>query len=484
MPPSKRTFDAIILGSGQSGTPLATALAASGRSTALIERAHIGGCCVNEGCTPTKTMIASGRVAHLASRGADYGVWASDRKGDRGEVKVVVEMEKVRQRKREIVESFRGGSERRVKGVEGLEVLMGEARCVGEKTVGVRLEGGEELEVTADMVFVNTGARPAKPEIQGLEALDHARVLDSTSVMELDAVPQHLIVLGGGYIGLEFGQLFRRLGAKVTVVQRAKQLVPREDAEIADELKKILESEGVTVLLETEIEYVAASADAASRGTFKASVKHGEHVVELTGTHLLLAAGRTPNTDILKPGAAGIAMDGKGYIKVDGQLRTNVEGVYALGDVHGGPAFTHISYDDFRIIRDNVVKPTPTPRSVDERVVPYVMYTDPQLAHVGLHAHEAVAKYGADAIQTASMPMAYVARALETDETKGLMKAVVHTETGQILGFTCLGIEGGEVMSIVQTAMMGKLRWEVLRDAVYAHPTLAESLNNVWGFLK
>ena len=482
--PTTKTFDALIIGSGQSGTPLATALAAAGRKTALIERAHIAGCCVNEGCTPTKTMIASGRVAHLARRGEEYGV------GIGGGGKVTVEMEKVRQRKRDIVESFRGGSEKRVQGVEGLEVLMGEARFVGEKTVNVKLvgegKGEEEVEVRAETIFINTGAKPARPEIEGLESLDPARVLDSTSVMELGDVPEHLIVLGGGYIGLEFGQLFRRLGAKVTVVQRAKQLVPREDAEIAEELKKILEGEGVAVLLETEIQHLAPSTDDEARGTFKASVRHSGDALELTGSHLLLAAGRTPNTDILDPGAAGVEMDKHGYIKVDSRLRTNVAGIFALGDVHGGPAFTHVSYDDFRILRDNLVAPKSksTPRSVDDRVVPYVMYTDPQLAHVGLHAHEAVAKYGADAVQTASMPMAYVARALETDETGGMMKAVVHKESEKILGFTVLGMEGGEVMSIVQTAMLGGLSWRVLQDAVFAHPTLAESLNNVWGFLK
>ena len=342
----------------------------------------------------------------------------------------------------------------------------------------------EEVEVKAETIFVNVGARPSKPKIQGLESLDPARILDSTSIMELGAVPEHLIVLGGGYIGLEFGQLFRRLGAKVTVVQRAKQLVPREDAEIAGELKEILEGEGMTVLLETEIQSLTPSVDSESRGTFKASIRHGDHALELTGSHLLLAAGRTPNTDILNPSTAGIELDSKGYIKVDPHLRTNTPNIYALGDVHGGPAFTHISYDDFRILRDNLITPTPNPRTIEDRIVPYVMYTDPQLAHVGLHAHEAIAKYGADAIQTASMPMAYVARALETDETRGLMKAVVHKETEQILGFTCLGLEGGEVMSIVQTAMMGKVGWRGLQGAVFAHPTLAESLNNVWGFLE
>lgn len=266
--------------------------------------------------------------------------------------------------------------------------------------------------------------------------------------------------------------------------------------EIAAELNKILEDEGVTVLLESEVQLLTPSSDGGEGGgTFKASVRHGENVLELTGSHILLAAGRTPNTDSLDLGAAGIEMDDRGFIKVDSQLRTNVEGVYAMGDVHGGPAFTHVSYDDFRILRDNLITPnadknganTSKPvRSLEDREgkVPYVVYTDVQLGHVGLHAHEAEAKYGKEAIQTATMPMAYVARALETDESRGMMKAVVLKETGRIVGFTCLGLEGGEVMSIVQTAMLGGLSYRVLQDAVFAHPTLAESLNNLWGFLK
>lgn len=497
-----KKFDAVVIGSGQSGTPLASALAQSGRKTALIERAHVGGTCVNEGCTPTKTMISSGRVAYLAKRAAGYGVWNvpsgnleqghrvyhSKEDGDWENINVVVEMEKVRQRKRDIVNSFRGGSESRVSKQEGLELITGDAAFKDAHTLTVKMSsGGDDVEVEAETFFINVGERPSRPALPGLDSVDESRVLNSTTIMELGEVPHHLIVFGGGYIGLEFGQLFRRLGSKVTIIQRGKQLVPREDPEIADAMKKVLEEDGVAVHLNTTVANIKK--DECGNIAHKVIVFYqGENGrdVAINGSHILLATGRTPNSDTLNLSAAGVKMDSRGHIKVDSKLQTNVPHIYALGDVHGGPAFTHMSYDDFRIIKANfLASPAPSnPLTTTDRQVPYVMYTDPQLGHIGLHEHEAKKKYGDEAIKTATMPMAYVARALETDETRGLMKAVVHGETGQILGFTCFGIEGGEIMSIVQTAMMGKLSYTVLQNAIYAHPTLAESLNNVWGYLK
>ena len=495
-----KKFDAVVIGSGQSGSPLASALAQAGRKTAIIEKTHIGGCCVNEGCTPTKTMVASGRIAHLARRAGDYGIWDvptqnlekghkvfhSKEDGGWEKINIAVDMLKVRQRKRDIVTLFRGGSEGRLKKQEGLEVITGEAAFKDKHTLTVKTaEGGKEVEVEADNFFINTGERPSRPNLPGLDDLEQDRVLDSTSVMELGEVPHHLIVLGGGYIGLEFGQLFRRLGARVTVVQRGKQLLPREDPEIAEAVQETVTHEGVHVLLNTTVANIKRD----DCGDFEKKVivfytdKNG-HNVALNGSHLLLATGRTPNTDMLNVSAAGVETDFNGHIKVDDKLQTTAPNIYAMGDVHGGPAFTHISYDDFRIIHSNLIshdKPS-APLSTTDRQVPYVVYIDPQLGHIGLHEHEARSKY--PNVKTATMPMSYVARALETEETRGLMKAVVNGENGQILGFTCLGIEGGEIMSIVQTAMKGKLTYEVLQSMVYAHPTLAESLNNLWGFLK
>jgi len=473
MAPQKK-YDAIVIGSGQAGTPLAGALAKAGHMTALIEREYIGGCCVNVGCTPTKTMVASGRAAYLARRGKDYGVHSPG--GEDG--KIAVDMVKVRQRKRDIVTSFRGGNESRT-AAAGVEVLMGEASFTGEKTLLVRLSDGSEATVKADLIFINTGERPAVPKIPGIETVDAKRVLDSTSIQELDEIPEHLLVIGGGYVGLEFGQLFRRLGSEVTLIQRGKQLLPREDTDIAECMLGILQEDGLTVHLNTSTTGVAQSKTI----DLTISSKDGTEQT-ISGTHLLMAAGRVPNSNMLNLKTVGISTNEKGYIITNEKLETTSPGIYALGDVKGPPAFTHISYDDFRIIRSNLIEKTASVSTITNRLVPYVVYTDPQLGHIGLHEAEARATFPDRKIGVASMPMAYVARALETDESRGMMKAVVDKETGEILGFTCLGLEGGEVMAVVQMAIMGKVKYQVLQDAVWAHPSLAESLNNLWGFLK
>jgi pyruvate/2-oxoglutarate dehydrogenase complex dihydrolipoamide dehydrogenase (E3) component len=483
---SQRTqsFDVLVIGSGQAGTPLASTFARAGRRTALVERAHIGGCCVNEGCTPTKTMVASGRAAYMARRGADYGVHTPGGVDGR----IVVDMGRVRQRKRDIVTQFRGGGETRTKAA-GVEVLMGEASFEEAKTVRVRMNDGSEAVVAADLIFINTGERPSNPKIPGIEGVDGVRVLDSTSIQELDEVPEHLIVLGGGYVGLEFAQLFRRLGAQITVIQRGKQLLPREDPEIAECLLDILKEDGLTVHLET----IATRSNCSPMSVELTCQSKDGTELTISGSHLLLAAGRVPNTDMLNLSAAGVSTNSKGYIVANERLETTAVGIYVLGDVKGPPAFTHISYDDFRIIQTNLIntenKPQQQQASTHNRLVPYVVYTDPQLGHVGLHEHEArklleFQNSGSAKIQVARMRMTSVARALETGETRGMMKAVVEGETGRILGFTCLGIEGGEVMSVVQMAMMAGMSWRLLADAVWAHPALAESLNNLWAGLE
>jgi pyruvate/2-oxoglutarate dehydrogenase complex dihydrolipoamide dehydrogenase (E3) component len=452
-------YQAVVVGSGQGATPLCQALAKAGWRTVLVEREHVGGTCVNEGCTPTKTMIASGRVAYLARRGADYGVQTG---------RIAIDMKRIRRRKREIVASFRDGNQKRIEKTKNLDLIFGEAGFSGPKSLLVRLKNGKQRELTADQVFINAGCRPGVPSLDGLTDVPF---LNSTSIMELAAVPAHLLVLGGGYVGLEFGQLFRRLGSKVTVVQSGGQLLSREDADVAEEVVAILKQDGVTVLLNTKAEKARQSGS-----QVKLTVRIGKTSRTINGSHLLIATGRVPNTDTLNVAAAGIATDDRGFIKVNPKLETNVQGVYALGDIKGEPAFTHISYDDFRIIRTNLIEKGSA--STEGRIVPYTLFVDPQLGRVGWTETEARAQ--GKKIRVAKMPMSYVARALEVDEARGFMKAIVDADTNQILGAAVLGIEGGEIISQLQLAMMGKLPYTVLREAVFAHPTLAESLNNLF----
>jgi len=453
-------YDAIIIGAGQSGGPLSTTLAQAGWKTAIIERIHVGGTCINEGCTPTKTMVASARVAYLARRAPDYGVHSGP---------VTVDMVRVRQRKRDIVDSFRNSSQRSIESTEGVDLLMGEAHFTGPKELEVRLTNGETRQLTADTIFINAGDRPSRPSISGVDSVP---TLDSTSIMELDVVPDHLLIIGGGYVGLEFGQMFRRFGSQVTVIQRGAYLLAREDPDVAGEVAKILREDGLEVLLETSPTRVEKAGDGKIQLTVKTPT--GERI--LTGSHLLVAAGRTPNTDWLNLAATGVQVDKKGFIQVNEKLETNVPGIYALGDIKGGPAFTHISYDDFRIIRTNLLENGNA--TIRDRLVPYTVFIDPQLGRIGLSETEARSK-GRN-IKIAKMPMNYVARALEVDESRGFMKAIVDADTSQILGAAVLGIEGGEIMAMLEIAMMGKLPYTVLRDGIFAHPTLAESLNNLF----
>jgi pyruvate/2-oxoglutarate dehydrogenase complex dihydrolipoamide dehydrogenase (E3) component len=452
-------YEIAVIGSGQAGGPLATTMAKAGRSTVIIERADVGGTCVNVGCTPTKTMIASARVAYLARRGADYGVHTGP---------VQIDLARVRERKRAIVEQFRSGSERSIAQAEGLELLRGEARFVDAQTIEVALHNGETCQISADLFLINTGARPATLSIPGIETV---ATLDSSSIMELDTVPEHLIVLGGGYIGLEFGQMFRRFGSQVTIVQRGAQLLAREDHDIAEAVAAIMREDGITVLLEAEV-LSATMAGEAIELTVRTTT--GEQT--LRGSHLLNAAGRTPNSDKLNLTAAGVRTLKGGFIEVNDRLVTSNPRIYALGDVKGGPAFTHISYDDFRILRANLLEGGD--RTTRERLVPYTVFIDPQLGRVGLTEHEARAQ--GRSIKVATMAAKAVARAREVDETRGLWKAIIDADSGQILGGAILGLEGGEVISVLQTAMMGRLHYAELRDAVFAHPTLAESLNNLF----
>ncbi len=454
-----KVYDAILIGAGQANKPLAAALAAEGWRVALVEREHIGGTCVNEGCTPSKTMIASARVAHMARRAADYGIHTGE---------IAVDMARVRERKRDIVERFRSAGREQMETTEGSDLLMGGGVFTGPTTVEVHLNEGGTRHLQAGHIFINTGQRPRRPTLPGL---DQVAALDSTSMMELAEGPEHLIVLGGGYVGVEFSQMFRRFGSQVTIVQRDDQLLTHEDADVAAEAAEILREDGIELLLESEAQRVE------SQGTgVRVHATTPEGAQTLDGSHLLLAVGRVPNTEMLNLEAAGVATDERGYIEVNERLATNVDGIYALGDVKGGPAFTHVSYDDFRIVRANLLREGDA--AYDERLLTYAVFTDPQLGRVGL-TEEMARRRGHD-IRVAQMPMSHVARALEVDESRGLMKAIVDAETDRILGAAILGIAGGEVASVIKVAMMGDLPYTALRDGVFAHPTLAEALNNLF----
>lgn len=452
-------YDAIVIGTGQGGKPLSIALANAGWKTAVIERLHVGGTCVNVGCTPTKTMVASARVAYLARRAADYGVHTGN---------ISVNMAEVRQRKQSIVDSFRGGGQRAIENTKNLDLLFGEASFTGPQSIAVKMNDGDLRHLNANKIFINTGCSPANPRVDGIDQIE---VLDSSSIMELDELPEHLLVLGGGYVGLEFGQMFSRFGSRVTIVQRASQLLGREDQDVADEVAKILREDGVEVLLNTK----AARVEKGGGGKIRLTAQMPEGERTLTCSHLLAATGRVPNTETLGLSSAGVETDNNGFIKTNGRLETAAPGVYALGDVKGGPQFTHISYDDYRIIKTNLIEDGDA--TINDRFVPYTVFIDPQLGRVGLSESEARAT-GLN-IRVAKMPMSYVARALEVSESRGFMKVVINADTKQILGCAILGIEGGEVMSMIQIAMMGKLPYTVLKDGIFAHPTLAESLNNL-----
>jgi pyruvate/2-oxoglutarate dehydrogenase complex dihydrolipoamide dehydrogenase (E3) component len=422
-------------------------------------------------------MVASARIAHLACRASDYGVRFK-------KSSLTLDLETVRKRKRDIVDSFRSGSERRVQ-VDNLEVAYGRGKFVGPRQIEITplAEGAKPRNVTADRVFVSVGCRPAPLHAKNA---DKIKTLDSTSVMELGEVPRHLVVVGGGYVGVEFAQMFKRFGSKVSLIQRNSRLLPREDEDVSEAVKAILTKCGIDIYVGTSIKEISTMP---TGQTVASLTLHDGADKTLICSHVLAAAGRLPNTSDLGLQSAGIEVDAHGFIKVDPQLQTTAQNVWALGDVKGGPQFTHISYDDFRILEHNLLSPQQTsqqtpPKTTTARLVPYTVFMDPQLGRIGHTAASARSAFPNRKLAVAKMPMEYVARALELAETKGFMKAVVDLESKEILGFACLGIEGGELMSMVQIAMMGGLGYEDLRAGVFAHPTLAESLNNLWGSLE
>jgi pyruvate/2-oxoglutarate dehydrogenase complex dihydrolipoamide dehydrogenase (E3) component len=454
-------YDALIIGASRAAIHLGPALAQAGWRTAIIERDHLGGVCVNVGCTPTKTMVASARVAYQARRAAEYGVHTGT---------VSVDLAEVRRRKDYLVEKLRRLPEAMLEQVKGLHLVHGEARFIAPRTLEVRLNGGGTAALSARVIVIDTGATPSMPSIPGLATVP---TLDSTSIMELDTLPQHLVVLGGGYIGLEFGQMFRRFGSRVTIVQRGAQLLSREDPDVAHEVARILRGEGIEVLL---------SAETVSVGPFERGielrVRTSEGEGTIRGTHLLVAGGRVPNTPGLGLETAGVRVDGRGFVEVNDRLETSVPGVYAMGDVRRGPAFTHAAFDDFRILRANLLHGAGA--STAGRIVPYTVFIDPQLGRVGLTETQARAQ--GRSIRVARLPLDYPGptRARELGETRGLLKVVVDADSDQVLGAAILGVEGGEVAAVVQVAMLGGLPYTTIRDAIFSHPTFTESLNDLF----
>lgn len=452
-------YKAIVIGSGQGGNPIAKRLAEAGWNTCLIEQRWVGGTCVNDGCTATKTMIASAQAASVAAHAKALGI---DIDGYSVNLPAIIE------RKNKIVLTSRNGLEQKLHETDHLELVYGTATFTGPKTVAIALHDGTTVSCTADFVFINTGVRPAIPKIEGLDAVHY---LTSTTILDLRVLPEHLLVVGSGIIGLELGQMFRRFGSRVTLIDPHDRLLLHEDADVADTLKSILENEGITLHASSNVLRVQPDVE----GVIATIDKNGTDVT-VKASHLLVATGRTPNTGALNLAAAGIETDEKGYIKTNDALETSAQGVYALGDIKGGPAFTHIAYDDYRILFNNLVH-----RSHDRitgRLVPYCIFTDPPLGRVGLTEQEARDK--GLPIEVATLPMSRVARANEVGRAAGVMKAIVHRETKQILGAAVLGNEGGEIVTILQVAMMGGLPYEALRDGIFAHPTYAESLNNLF----
>ena len=454
-------YDAIIIGSGQSGSPLANALADIGWTVALIEERYLGGTCINVGCTPTKTMVHRALVTHYARNAARWGVVARDERAD---------MPAIVAQKNKVVLRFRESKEKQVASRPKIRLYREHARFSGPHQIAVN---GETLE--SEKIFIDTGARPRIPDIPGLGSSGY---LTSETIMDLTSAPERLLVLGGSYIGLEMGQMFARFGSKVTVIQDGPQIVPREDPEVAAELQKTLEAEGMKFVLNAKTTKVQRAGDSITlvvevpQDPGATNKSPASSTQSLTGSHLLVAAGRAPNTGDLGLEKAGVATDERGFIKVNGRLETNVPGIWATGDVKGGPAFTHISYNDYQIVYANVVEGQN--RSIDHRIVPYSLFTDPQLGSAGLTEKEARAK--GYKLKIGCVPMTYVARAIERDETAGLMKIIVDASNDRILGATILATEGGELIHILYTLMLAGQPYTLLKGAIYIHPTLAEGL--------
>ena len=444
-------YDAVVVGTGQAGPPLANRLSQEGLSVAVVERDRVGGTCVNVGCTPTKTLVASARAAHVARRAEEFGVLL--------EGPIRVDMRRVKARMQEVAGQSNRGVTRWLEGMERVTLYRGHARLQGPSTVAV----DDEL-LEADRIFLNVGTRARVPDWPGLSDVDY---LTSSSILELESLPEHLIIVGGSYIGLEFGQMYRRFGSEVTIVERGPNVIGRDDSDVSDEVRSILEREGVRFRLNADC-FLAA--------------KHGDDVAiqvecedgspEVVGSHLLVAVGRVPNTDDLGLGSAGVETDDRGFVEVDHQLQTKVPGIWALGDCNGRGAFTHTAYNDFEIVAANLFDADA--RRVSDRILCYGLFVDPPLARVGMSEHEALAS--GRRVLVARRAMTRVGRARERGETQGFMKVLVDADSEEILGATTLGVGGDEAIHSLLDVMYARAPYTVVSRAVHIHPTVAELL--------
>ncbi|HEX8880621.1 MAG TPA: FAD-dependent oxidoreductase [Candidatus Acidoferrum sp.] len=455
--PEVERYEILVIGSGEAGKHLTWTMAQAGHRTAVVERKYIGGSCPNIACLPSKNVIRSAKANWFARHGTEYGI----RPGA-----VSTDMNGVLNRKRKMVEGEVQFHLDRFKAT-GAELIKGEARFVAPKTVEVQLNQGGRRLIAGDRVFLDLGSRSIIPDIPGLAA---AKPMTHVEALDLDRLPEHVIVLGGGYVGLELAQALRRFGSAVTLIERSRQIAAAEDPDIAQVLLENFANEGIEVLLDTRVRNVQGLSGEKVR--IVAERSQGEERIE--GTDLLVATGRTPNTQGIGLEAAGVELDARGYIKVNERLETSAESVWAMGDCAGSPHFTHVAFDDFRVVRDNLNGGSRTTR---ERLIPFCMFTDPELARVGLNESEA--KRRGVGYRLAKMPMAAVLRAVALGETRGFVKILIDTQSDRILGFTALGVEGSEMMAAVQTAIIGGLPYTALRDAIFTHPTTAEGLNSL-----
>ena len=455
-----RKYDAIVIGAGQAGPSLAARFAGAGKSVAIIERHLFGGTCVNTGCTPTKTLIASARIAYDARRAHDYGV-------ELPTASVAVDMRAVQARKKRIVDASKTGLENWIHGLQNCTVYNGHARFESARSVSV---DGQVL--TAEQIFINVGGRPRIPTFPGIGGV---AFLTSTSLLELEELPRHLLIIGGSYVGLEFAQMFRRFGSDVTVIEKESRLLSHEDPEVAVEIKAALDAEGIQIRLEAEC--IELSHDAES---VTANVHCSVGSPQVTGSHVLIAVGRTPNTGDLGLEKAGVDTDQAGFIKVDDELRTNVSGIWALGDCNGKGAFTHTAYNDYEIVAANLFGGNPR-RRLSDRIPCYALFVDPPLGRVGLTEHAALAQ--GHAIRIGSRPMTRVARAAEKGETRGLMKVVIDARSNLILGASILGVGADEAIHSIIDVMAARVPYTTLQNTVHIHPTVSELIPTVLGEL-
>jgi pyruvate/2-oxoglutarate dehydrogenase complex dihydrolipoamide dehydrogenase (E3) component len=454
-----KEYDFIIIGSGQAGNPLTFDLASKGYKVALIEKNHLGGSCINTGCTPTKALIASSNLYHRIKKSEGLGIKVKE---------TSLDFPRVMGRKNRIVKGFRESLEEEIKKNDFIDLYRGIAQFQDSKTLSITDNGGEKVSIRGEKIFINTGS---KPNIVPFEGIEDVSYLDSTSIMELNKLPKHLIIIGTGYIAMEFGQMFQRFGSKVTMIGRNKNIISHEDEDISNRVQKILEEDGVEFILEADTKKLEKAGE-----EITVTYTQEDKEFQIIGSHLLIATGRKPHTEELQLENAGVKVDDKGSIIIDKKLKTNIDHIYALGDVKGGPKFTHIAYDDYRIVMEDLFGGGK--RNKEDRYVPFTLYTQPQLGRIGLT--EKMAKKEGYDFQVATLEMDTQARPIEEGHPKGFAKAIIHKKTEEILGVAILGYQGGEIMAMIQIAMMGKMSYKKLRDGIFTHPSLSEMLNNLF----